>query len=1291
MLRVSLRLGLRDVPKTSRLSEVFIRVTQSSLPSSSIIDGFDEMDVDALMEECSKRSLSVEGVDENRLRRLLRTHDSSLEIEFGRTEVVPASMDMDFQALVGIDIDERLSNIPEIVVEVLGVLVQSKASLKANEQKAQTIDPTDCVSLGVWKGTPVDVQSVKAKKLPVKAHVLTEFIPTSESPFQKRRPRTDLVTPREGKAPLSQKTCVVMFCSLDDGFLAASSLLAKEIYDNPVKAKSFLPITTDILVTGMELTNFRSTDKGTPFLFVSFNKRRLWISKPARTALSSSTTHILPDISIPLGLFLDLDGESSSTAIGAREVSISDSLSSTSLTVTVGIWFEATDSNELHVADVGVSELHLIDLLLLTESTSLMLSLSKCREGDPAPKCKLRLRGQQKLLVPKETVQTNDTYSIPLSLYPNLQLSSPSRERKQLISSSSSLFPSQVTKPLLKRSQSFAPPSIPSLQAPSISPTRSLAKMTMSPSSATGTSSKPLNKPSSKPLNKPSSKPLNKPISSPVSDGSSVIPRTSVAKLLSLALEAQNTAPKDKQELEMDRITLMIDGLSTLALATSTHPASASLSAIKQTDEISPDGQCKPVVDVKQLYLQISNSESSTHNESTPTTTIQDTVSTASNEVTLNGTSIQSDTLNGTSIQSDSSEQVQVKQDFSTVIPETDLSIPSDLIVGDSKKEESVPILPLLSEVTIVVNDSVSEVATHGTIVEQLESVSAAESRTMQEALAILNNKDSSGDAEDELLFNSIIPVSNQPLWRPNCLQLEPPPIEAVVAASLSLGEEPALGLEFALKYHVLSELQRDIDLVKKCLESAASEADMGTYIPDRLAEILESVSVADIAIETQASIDSLSAVKVAHSSSHLILGGLNTLETSAGIDSVTQYAPSSIDAVSSLSSSSAAINEALKSDGASCIARVSTSVDTTRKVYASAITSACTRDAQLERDGKQEWFAHRKAHRIAASVSREIRETTRILLDELRSVRQYCSDSVIAYKEEVNSLRAELYDIASDIASREGLTLISDEAESNSTRHRVGTITLQALLKLCEEEPLEKLGGRNLRLEVAIVAAKKEVIDLHAIIGQDRSARQRENLKRESYELSTSQLLQSSNAQEDVYRLLDDPTPTKKERGYNVFTVEAERLQQQIDDLTLSITSIRRSISRAESLQQLRLAVAALWRIYEGNSASPISSSEMNRFYKRALEQAPYSSFSNEAFGLLRSKLEELNLRNAQQRVQPPSGNKWAREEGLAYYSNGALASRRNFEAAVNHNLAAVTRAFNQGRGKSEWEGYES
>jgi hypothetical protein len=496
-------------------------------------------------------------------------------------------------------------------------------------------------------------------------------------------------------------------------------------------------------------------------------------------------------------------------------------------------------------------------------------------------------------------------------------------------------------------------------------------------------------------------------------------------------------------------------------------------------------------------------------------------------------------------------------------------------------------------------------------------SVTAAESRTMQEAFAIMNNEDVAGSAEDLLLLNSLIPVSKHPLWRPNCLQLEPPPIEAIVAASLLLGEEPALALECALKDHIISELEQDIELVKSCLEIATSEADMGLYVPDRLSEILESVTVAEIAIEAQASIDSLSAVKIAHSSSRLILNGVDALDMTEG-SNASRYASSSLNVASSFSSSTSAINEAMKSDGAQCIARVSSAVDETRKSYSGAISSACARDAQIERDGKEEWLAHRKAFRIAASVSRGIGVSSRALISELNSIRAYCKDAIVSYKDEVTSLRSELVVLATEIASREGLTLLSDDNEIRSSRHRVGIITLQELLQLCEQEPVEQPAGRKLRFEVAEVAAKKEVADMYAIIGRDRSARQHEDIMRGRGDLSSSEVLEKHEtlrAYDAINRILDDDSPpSRNEREYNVFSVEAERLQKQIDSLTLSITSIRRSISKSESLHQMRLAVSALWRIHETNPNCPITSNDINKFYVKALDRAPYSNHFYEA-----------------------------------------------------------------------------
>ena len=53
MHAISLRLGLRDVLKSTRLSDVFVRVTRA--PPANINDDFDEMDMETLIEECSKR------------------------------------------------------------------------------------------------------------------------------------------------------------------------------------------------------------------------------------------------------------------------------------------------------------------------------------------------------------------------------------------------------------------------------------------------------------------------------------------------------------------------------------------------------------------------------------------------------------------------------------------------------------------------------------------------------------------------------------------------------------------------------------------------------------------------------------------------------------------------------------------------------------------------------------------------------------------------------------------------------------------------------------------------------------------------------------------------------------------------------------------------------------------------------------------------------------------------------------------------------------------------------------
>ena len=119
------------------------------------------------------------------------------------------------------------------------------------------------------------------------------------------------------------------------------------------------------------------------------------------------------------------------------------------------------------------------------------------------------------------------------------------------------------------------------------------------------------------------------------------------------------------------------------------------------------------------------------------------------------------------------------------------------------------------------------------------------------------------------------------------------------------------------------------------------------------------------------------------------------------------------------------------------------------------------------------------------------------------------------------------------------------------------------------EQEPVERPAGRKLRFEVAEVAAKKEVADMYAIIGRDRSARQHEDIMRGRGDLSSSEILEKHetlSAYDAIDRILDDDDlpPTRKEREYNVFSVEAERLQKQIDSLTLSITSIRRSISKS-------------------------------------------------------------------------------------------------------------------------------
>jgi hypothetical protein len=1115
MKSVSLRLGLRDVPITSRLFQVFIRVTRASTTLSHTLDDFDEMSVDRLIEECMKRSiLFPEGVDENRLRRLLRAHDSSSELEYGRTEAVIASIDMDFQLLVRIDVDENLRNVPEIEIEALGVITNPNDRKKDEKEQNDILfderhpkansfaDPTDCISLGIWKGRPIDIQSLKARKTPVKAHVLTEFIKSFDSPFHKRRPITDMISLRDGKAPLSRKTCIVMFCSLDNGFLASSSLIAKEAYGGPIKAKDLVPLTSEIVITGMELTNFRLQEKGSPFLFISYNKRRLWISKPGRAGLPSTTTHTLPEIRIPLCLFLDIAGESSSSAIDTREVPISETLSSSSLTLSVGVWLEATDNNEIHVADVGVSELHLIYLFLLTESTSLMLPLSKCREDAPLPKCKLKLHGKQKLIVPEGTVLRRGTkamLSLPVS---------PMNHLDEVFDVSSSLNASLI---------------------------KDDTTMTMSTSIS----------------------------------NNDTLQNTTVNSIKDEQITELITPTKlihmDVNELDI------FDGLSPLPLSTQTsntiQPVLSSVSVSTPTEDINSNKSTS----LNQFMIE----EESNHQEWIET-----------NELS----SSPSPTLEFDNTMSNSNQHLEYKSSLSKTSSYTPLTI-----------EQSTPILSTKSNnlaVSFVSNNTLS--------------VSAAESRTMQEAFAIMNNKDVAGSAEDLLLLNSLIPVSKHPLWRPNCLQLEPPPIEAIVAASLLLGEEPALALECALKDRIISELEQDIELVKSCLEIATSEADMGLYVPDFLSEILESVSAADIALEAQASIDSLSAVKIARSSSRLILTGVDALDMTEG-SNASRYASSSLNVASSFSSSTSAINEAMKSEGAQCITRVSSAVAETRKSYSDAISSACSRDAQVERDGKEEWLAHRKAFRIAASVSRGIGVASRALVSELTSIRAYCKDAIVSYKDEVTSLRSELVVLATEIASREGLTLLTDDSEIRSSRHRVGIITLQDLLQLCEQEPVERPAGRKLRFEVAEVAAKKEVADMYAIIGRDRSARQHEDIMRGRGDLSSSEILEKHetlSAYDAIDRILDDDDlpPSRKEREYNVFSVEAERLQKQIDSLTLSITSIRRSISKSESLQQMRLAVSALWRIHETNPNFPITSNDMNKFYVKALDRAPYS-----------------------------------------------------------------------------------
>jgi len=660
----------------------------------------------------------------------------------------------------------------------------------------------------------------------------------------------------------------------------------------------------------------------------------------------------------------------------------------------------------------------------------------------------------------------------------------------------------------------------------------------------------------------------------------------------------------------MERIALMIDGLSALALATSSRTPVPS-----RVDDSEPqilNSQYKPIIDVKQLYLQMSNTvqpEMSSVSVPRPTEDMN-----SNNSTTL---------LSHPMIEeSNHQEWIDTNETLSSSSPTLDF----DNAISNKYQQfeyiaASLPELSPQSSLSIVQSTPVLSMKSNNVAVSFVSkdtlSVTASESRTMQEAFAIMNNEDVVGSAEDLLLLNSLIPVSKHPLWRPNCLQLEPPPIEAIVAASLLLGEEPALALEFALKDHIISELERDIELVKNCLETATSEADMGLYVPDRLSEILESVSVAEIAIEAQASIDSLSAVKVARSSSRLILNGVDALHMTEG-SNASRYASSSLNVASSFMSSTSAINEALKSEGAHCIARVSSAVDETRKSYSGAMSSACSRDAQVERDGKEEWLAHRKAFRIAASVSRGIGVASRALVSELHSIRAYCKDAIVSYKDEATSLRSELVVLATEIASCEGLTLLTDDSEIRSRRHRVGTLTLQELLQLCEQEPVDRPAGRKLRFEVAEVAAKKEVADMYAIIGRDRSARQHEDIMRGRGDLSSSDVLEKHetlSAYDAINRILDDDSPpTRKEREYNVFSVEAERLQKQIDSLTLSITSLRRSISKSESLQQMRLAVSALWRIHETNPNCPVTSNDMNKFYVKALEKAPYTEHVHEA-----------------------------------------------------------------------------
>ena len=76
-----------------------------------------------------------------------------------------------------------------------------------------------------------------------------------------------------------------------------------------------------------------------------------------------------------------------------------------------------------------------------------------------------------------------------------------------------------------------------------------------------------------------------------------------------------------------------------------------------------------------------------------------------------------------------------------------------------------------------------------------------------------------------------------------------------------------------------------------------------------------------------------------------------------------------------------------------------------------------------------------------------------------------------------------------------------------------------------------------------------------------------------------------------------------------------------------------------------MRLAVSALWRIHETNPNCPITSNDMNKFYIKALDRAPYSDHFYEAVGLLKDKLEELKIFGAQQRVAPTTG-RWMKDD---------------------------------------------